>query len=55
MRKTSIFQLGLMAILAVACVAEPKEVPQVPGGEELVAGIENSGTRTVVNEDLRYQ
>ena len=53
MRKSSIFQLGLMAILAVACVAEPKEVPQVPGGEELVAGIENSGTRTVVNEDLQ--
>lgn len=53
MCKSSIFQLGLMAILAVACVTEPKEVPQVPGGEELVAGIENSGTRTVVNEDLQ--
>ncbi len=52
MRKSK-FLLGLMAVLAVACVAEPKETPQVAGDEELVAGIENSGTRTVVDADLQ--
>lgn len=53
MRKSKLFQLGLMAALAVACVAEPKDAPQVTEGEELVAGIENFGTRTLVDEDLQ--
>ena len=49
-----IFQLGLLSMLAVACVAERQEAPQLAAGdEELVAGIEVSATRTSVDETLQ--
>ena len=49
-----IFQLGLLSMLAVACVAERQETPQLAAGDgELVAAIENAGTRTSVDETLQ--
>ena len=54
MKFNRFFQLGLCAAaLTVSCVAEQTEAPQLYDGETLVAGIETSGTRASVNEELK--
>ena len=54
MKTRRIFQLGLLAVLAVSCVAEQRESAQLVAGDgELVAGIENTGTRVSVDEALQ--
>ncbi len=54
MKFNRFFQLGLCAAaLTVSCVAEQTEAPQLYDGETLVAGIETSGTRASVNEELQ--
>ena len=54
MKFNRFFQVGLMAALAVSCVAEQNEAPQVIAGDDvIVAGIENSATRVSVDENLQ--